>query len=127
MRTKLLQSFVFIGFFSIFGVTLPSAVSAADLDLQRSAGVAAPHCAEIVFSCANGREYALCPIAVSVAGDIVTGRLYSGGHSAAYVRLVPMGVGYRYAGKGIWLDGLHGNAQLNFEHRRPIACTAVRS
>ncbi len=43
-----------------------------------------------------------------------------------HVRLVPMGVGYRYAGRGIWLDGFRDNALLNFGKHSQVACTIVR-
>ncbi|EGP07239.1 hypothetical protein CSIRO_2967 [Bradyrhizobiaceae bacterium SG-6C] len=38
-----------------------------------------------------------------------------------------MGVGYRYAGKGIWLDGHRGNAQLNFGKNNAVACSVTLS
>jgi hypothetical protein len=34
-----------------------------------------------------------------------------------------MGVGYRYAGPGIWLDGYRENALLNFGTHSQVACT----
>jgi hypothetical protein len=39
------------------------------------------------------------------------------------VRLVPMGVGYRYIGRGIWFDGLRGDATLFLGKNNAIACT----
>lgn len=83
-------------------------------------------CAELVIACENGRQYALCPIAVSLAGEIVTASLSTGARSS-HVRLVPMGVGYRYIGKGIWLDGFRDQALLNFGHHRQVACTVSPS
>lgn len=100
---------------------------AADLGLMLSPGHASGGCSEIVLTCENGREYPICPIAVSAAGELVTARLYTAPHNATYVRLVPMGVGYRYAGKGIWLDGLRGNAQLNFSNNKSVACSVSLS
>lgn len=97
------------------------------MGLIQSPGAVAGSCAEIVLTCENGREYPLCPIAVTVAGEIVTATLYTGRHQPAHVRLVPMGVGYRYAGKGIWLDGLREKAQLNFGKHSTVACTVLRS
>jgi hypothetical protein len=94
---------------------------AADLGLMSSGPVG--NCSEIVFTCENGRHYPLCPIAVSVVGEVVTASLYTGPHSATHVRLIPMGVGYRYAGPGIWLDGYRENALLNFGTHSQIACT----
>jgi len=102
-------------------------LSAADLGLMVAPGHVSGSCSEIVLTCENGREYPICPIAVSVAGELVTARLYTAPHSATYVRLVPMGVGYRYAGKGIWLDGLRGNAQLNFGKNNAVACSVSLS
>lgn len=99
---------------------------AADLGLMVPQG-SVGGCSEIVLTCENGRDYPICPIAVSVAGELVTARLYTAPHSATYVRLVPMGVGYRYAGKGIWLDGLRGNAQLNFGKNNSVACSVSLS
>src|SRR5438445_2598705 len=99
-------------------------VAAADLGLITSGRAG---CSEIVFTCENGREYPLCPIAVSVVGEVVTASLYTGRHSATHVRLVPMGVGYRYAGHGIWLDGFRENALLNFGKHIQIACTIQHS
>ena len=97
--------------------------SAADLGLISSAPVGT--CSELVFTCENGRQYSLCPIAVSVAGEVVTASLHTG-HGATHVRLVPMGVGYRYAGRGVWLDGFRENALLNFGQHSQIACTLAR-
>jgi hypothetical protein len=101
-------------------------VAAADLGLITSPS-AVGSCSEIVFTCENGREYPLCPIAVTVAGEVVTASLYTGRHSATHVRLIPMGVGYRYAGPGIWLDGFRENALLNFGKYTQIACTLQHS
>jgi hypothetical protein len=36
-----------------------------------------------------------------------------------------MGVGYRYAGRNIWLDGLRENANLNFGKHNSVACTVT--
>jgi hypothetical protein len=102
------------------GLSLSNAASAADLGL-----IAAPEsvgrCSDIVFQCENGRTYPLCPIAISVAGEVITATL-----RGSYVRLVPMGVGYRYAGKGIWLDGLRENAILNIGKHDAVACSIVQ-
>lgn len=105
----------------------PQAATAADLGLMTSGPSAVGSCSEIVFTCDNGREYPLCPIAVSVVGEVVTASLYTGRHSATHVRLVPMGVGYRYAGRGIWLDGFRENALLNFGKHSQVACTIGHS
>ena len=97
--------------------------AAADLGLPSSGPIG--NCSEIVFSCENGRQYPLCPIAVSVAGEVVTASLHAGPYGATHVRLVPMGVGYRYAGPGVWLDGFGENALLNFGNHNQIACTLL--
>ena len=100
---------------------------AADLGLMTSGPSAVGSCSEIVFTCENGRQYPLCPIAVSVVGEVVTASLHTGHRSATHVRLVPMGVGYRYAGRGVWLDGFRENALLNFGKHNQIACTIQHS
>jgi hypothetical protein len=111
--------------FGLASIAALQPASAADLGLMTSPG-GVGSCPEIVFTCENGRQYPLCPIAVSVAGEIVTASLYASPHGATHVRLVPMGVGYRYAGPGIWLDGFRENALLNFGKHTQIACTIVR-
>ncbi|OJU30318.1 MAG: hypothetical protein BGN91_05105 [Nitrobacter sp. 62-13] len=98
---------------------------AADLGIVPPSGAVLGGCSDIVLNCENGREYPLCPIAVSLAGDIVTATLHTGPNRPAYVRLVPMGVGYRYAGRNIWLDGLRENAILNFGKHNSVACTVT--
>ena len=119
---KFVISAIFLGF--AVGAS-PHPVAAADLGLMAGPG-AIGSCSEIVFVCENGQQYPLCPIAVSVVGEVVTASLFTGRH-AAHVRLIPMGVGYRYAGRGIWLDGFRENALLNFGKYNQIACTIARS
>jgi hypothetical protein len=121
------------GKFSLSAILLGFAVGAgahpvvaADMGLMTSGPGAVGSCSEIVFVCENGQQYPLCPIAVSVAGEVVTASLFTGRH-AAHVRLIPMGVGYRYAGRGIWLDGFRENALLNFGKHIQVACTIARS
>jgi hypothetical protein len=104
----------------------PHPASAADLGLMTSGPGAIGNCSEIVFTCENGRHYPLCPIAVSIAGEVVTASLHTGRHGGTHVRLVPMGVGYRYAGHGVWLDGFRENALLNFGKHSQVACTIQR-
>jgi hypothetical protein len=118
---KFITTAIFAGF-----VMCANPAAAADLGLMTSGPSAVGSCSEIVFTCENGRAYPLCPIAVSVAGEVVTASLFTGRH-AAHVRLIPMGVGYRYAGRGIWLDGFRENALLNFGKHIQIACTIARS
>ena|SRR5882672_1403707 len=118
---KLLTTALLLGF---AGSVAPNPVAAADLGLMTSGRGG---CSEIVFSCENGREYPLCPIAVSVVGEVVTASLFTSRRSSMHVRLVPMGVGYRYAGRGVWLDGFRGNALLNFGKHNQVACTIQSS
>ena len=106
-------------------ISHPRSASSADLGLVTKAP--AGTCSEIVFVCENGRSYPLCPIAVSVVGEVVTASLYTGHRSATHVRMIPMGVGYRYAGRGVWLDGFRENALLNFGKHAQIACTIQHS
>ncbi len=115
--------FVTIAIF--FGVAMSvNPASAADLGLRTSGPVGS--CSEIVFTCENGQSYPLCPIAVSIVGEVVTASLHTG-RGATHVRMIPMGVGYRYAGRGIWLDGFRENALLNFGKHSQVACTIQHS
>jgi len=115
--------FVTIALF--FGVAMSvNPASAADLGLRTSGPVGS--CSEIVFTCENGHSYPLCPIAVSIVGEVVTASLHTG-RGATHVRMIPMGVGYRYAGRGIWLDGFRENALLNFGKHSQVACTIQHS
>ena len=118
---KFITTAIFAGF-----AMSANPAAAADLGLMTSGPSAVGSCSEIVFTCENGRAYPLCPIAVSVAGEVVTASLFTGRH-AAHVRLIPMGVGYRYAGRGIWLDGFRENALLNFGKYNQVACTIAHS
>src|SRR5690349_11741323 len=115
---RLLTAAIFIGLAASISVR-PAA--AADLGLVSYGPIGS--CSEIVFTCENGRQYPLCPIAVSVFGEVVTASLYTEPHNPTHVRLIPMGVGYRYAGLGIWLDGYRENALLNFGKHGQVACT----
>jgi hypothetical protein len=99
----------------------PGGAVAADMALKASPS-AVGSCSELVFTCENGRQYPLCPIAVSIEGEVVTASLHTGRSGGVHVRLIPMGVGYRYAGPGVWVDGFRGNALLNFAKHSQIAC-----
>ena len=118
---RFVSSVVFAG---IAFVASPNMASAADLGLRTSGPVGS--CSEIVFTCENGRSYPLCPIAVSVVGEVVTASLQTG-RGGMHVRMIPMGVGYRYAGRGVWLDGFRENALLNFGKHSQVACTIEHS
>jgi hypothetical protein len=106
-------------------VVCVDSASAADLGLRVSGPAAAGQCSELVLTCENGRAYPICPIAVSVEGEVVTATL--GNYPGSYVRLVPMGVGYRYAGRGIWFDGFRNDAVLNLGKKQQLTCSVVRS
>jgi hypothetical protein len=80
---------------------------------------------EFVATCENGHSYPIRARAVSDDGDLVTGDLLIGRRRAAAIRLIPMGVGYRYAAKGLWLDGWRSDAELYFGKHRSVACTVV--
>ena len=72
-------------------------------------------CPGMTISCENGHNYSFCPIAVSDAGGNCNRQAWRfAGTGGTHVRLVPMGVGYRYIGPGIWLDGVNSEAVLNF-------------
>lgn len=73
-------------------------------------------------SCANGANYVLTPQAQTVTGDVVTGYLLISRRHVAKVRLIPMGEGYRYSGRGIWLDGIRSAALLYFGKSEPLPC-----
>ncbi|MFG3595129.1 hypothetical protein [Bradyrhizobium sp. RDI18] len=111
--------------FTAWASTHPA--GAADLGLIAAGPGSIGNCSEIVFTCENGRQYPLCPIATSIVGEVVTASLHTGHRGGIHVRLVPMGVGYRYAGRGVWLDGFRENALLNFGKHSQVACTIQRS
>ena len=76
------------------------------------------------LTCANGANYPIRPIAVSRENDLVTGYLvHIDRRHSVHLRLVPMGVGYRYAGRGIWFDGLRGEAALMWGTANEVPCT----
>ncbi len=91
-----------------------------------SEALAGGTCAGLTLSCENGRSYPLCPIAVTIEGEIVTGRLGLSPGRGVHVRLVPMGVGYRYIGRSIWFDGVRSDAVLYLGKHRAVACTVHR-
>jgi hypothetical protein len=83
---------------------------------------AATYCNTITLVCENARSYGLCPIGVTDVGELVTGTLTTPGPT--YVRLIPMGNGYRYAGRGIWFDGKGSAGRLYFgSDNRSVACS----
>lgn len=88
-----------------------------------SPSVAGGFCSDLRLTCENGHSYPLCPISVSDRGELVTAHLALGPGRGVHVRLAPMGVGYRYIGRGVWFDGLRGDATLFLGKDRAIACT----
>jgi len=128
--TGIVMRAIFFNFFKlvVFACAAVAAnqrpAAAADLGIVPRGGAVLGSCAEVALVCENGRQYPLCPIAVTLSGDIVTATLQMGSHPT-YVRLVPMGVGYRYAGRGVWFDGLRENAVLSFGNYNSIACTVT--
>jgi hypothetical protein len=110
----LLPKIVFMSICAVFMGTSDSRAAAGGL------------CSELRLVCENGHTYPFCPIALSDEGDVVTGLLVTGGRRGHHVRLVPMGSGYRYAGHGIWFDGLESQAVLHFGKYNSVPCTVVR-
>lgn len=83
------------------------------------------HGAGFVLACENGANYALHPGPVTLSGDVVTGHLHLSPRRSVHVRLIPMGVGYRYAGRGVWIDGVRERALIYLSKHHPIACTVA--
>jgi hypothetical protein len=98
------------------------AVAAAVLGLTGAAANAGFAPGPLSLACSNGHTYALSPGAVAADGDLVTGYLHLSPRHATHVRLIPMGDGYRYAGHGVWLDGIRGDATLHFGKHRSVDC-----
>jgi hypothetical protein len=64
---------------------------------------------------------------VSREGDLVTGYLLTTGRGrGVHVRLIPMGSGYRYAGPGVWFDGMRQQAVLNWGRPDEVPCTVMQ-
>ena len=78
---------------------------------------------DFVLACDNGHSYPIHARAVTVDGDMVTGYISTGRGHHIHIRLVPMGVGYRYIAPGLWADGVGTEAALNFGPRHSVACT----
>jgi hypothetical protein len=96
---------------------LPGSARADGMALPRAAAI---YCDTITLVCVNARTYGLCPIGVTDVGELVTGTLTRPGPT--HVRLIPMGNGYRYAGRGIWFDGKGAAGRLFFGPNRSVAC-----
>ena len=76
----------------------------------------------ISVSCSNGHTYYFIPHARTVRDEIVTGQLVLAPHRRVEMRLIPKGDGYRYAGRGIWLDGVGPVATLVIWKGAPLSC-----
>ena len=106
---------------------LPSLAVAAVLFLWGGTPtLAGGYCSDLALACENGHTYPLCPIAVSDAGEVVTAHLALGPRRGVHVRLIPLGNGYRYAGRGIWFDGIRQEATLNFGMRSSVQCKVLK-
>jgi hypothetical protein len=104
-------------------IALSTAAPAADMS---GASPAAAH-GKMWLACENGREYPIRPIAVSREYDLVTGYLLMTSHRhGVHMRLIPMGSGYRYAGPGVWFDGLRGDAVLNWGTPAAVPCKVLQ-
>jgi len=75
-----------------------------------------------LVTCADGNSYSFNPRAVTDDGDIVTASLALTPRHRVKLRLIPMGYGYRYAGKGVWLDGAYNAAVLTEWKRLVSSC-----
>ena len=104
---------------------LSTVASAADMAAGAGAEPAAAH--KMWLACENGHEYPIRPIGVSREYDLVTGYMLMTGHGrGVHMRLIPMGSGYRYAGAGVWFDGLRGQAVLNWGSPGEVPCTVMQ-
>lgn len=115
-RTQKIQLF---GVFLASCLPLAGPASAADYALHGSA-ISREAFAEL--SCDNGHTYPLVARAVTTDGDVVTGYIVFSPRRSVHVRLMPMQEGYRYAGRGVWLDGVRGTAELNFGKSKVVSC-----
>jgi hypothetical protein len=84
-------------------------------------GVAGGLCSYLRLSCENV-DYPICPIAVSNEANWSPDNWCWDGRGI-HIRLVPMGDGYRYIGRGIWFDGLFSQAALTLSKNTTVACT----
>lgn len=82
--------------------------------------------AHFAIACENGGNYSLISGPAVLPGDVVTGHLFLGHRGGVPVRLIPMGMGYRYAGRGVWLDGIDEHALLYLSKYHPVACIVSR-
>ena len=109
----------------IFAGLLAGLSVAGTMSSARAQGFLLPG-ADFAIACENGASYRLSSGPVAIPGDIVTAHLYLTPRHALPVRLIPMGMGYRYAGRGVWLDGVREHALLYLSKYHPLACTVSR-
>ena len=109
-----------------WGLLAALSISAGFFAFSSVAARAGGLCSDMALTCENGRTYPLCPIAVSDEGEVVTARLVLGPGRGLHMRLMPLGIGYRYAGRGVWFDGVRQNATLNFGMHSAVQCTVVK-
>lgn len=103
------------------GMAVAGASSASSASPEYGAGAYLPG-TSLAISCENGANYRLSSGVVTIPGDIVTAHLHLSPHHSMPVRLIPMGEGYRYAGRGVWLDGIREHALLYFSKYHPLSC-----
>ena len=108
----------------ILTITLGAGAVLAESGTAQAGGLMGS--ATLWLSCENGGRYPIHPMAVSDEGDLVTGTLVLRNRASVHVRLVPMGGGYRYTGRGVWFDGWRETVYLYVSKYRPIACTVER-
>jgi len=78
------------------------------------------------LACDNGRDYVFRPQAVSYDTEIVTGHLQLRRRTGPKLRLIPTGTGFRYAGRGIWIDGRRDLATIHFGKSNYVSCIVAR-
>lgn len=107
--------------------SIAASTMAQAADVSGAAGPAPLVAQKMWLACENGRDYPLRPLAVSREGDLVTGYLLTTGRGrGVHVRLIPMGSGYRYAGPGVWFDGMRQQAVLNWGRPDEVPCTVMQ-
>lgn len=84
--------------------------------------LAGPGTGQFVVACENGANYVLRSGRTTDSGDVVTAHFFLSPRRSVHVRLIPMGDGYRYAGRGLWLDGIGDQALLYLRKNQPLAC-----
>ena len=107
---------------ALAALLLPISIESRAADLRP--GTIATAGEQLTLECDNGRTYPIRVRAVSDAGELVTGYIYTAPRKAQHFRLVPMGTGYRYAGYGFWFDGIRGEAMLDIGSHQ-ASCTVI--